>query len=164
MAKNKAPSLEDVFYELRMLLGASAVCKIAEEQETSNVVSYYKDSVYLHACILYEFFTNDNFKDDASIVQFGHPVIKSLLYPNPLEQRLNRRVMHMNHPRKNATADPIGNQQLNEQIHDIASDIRRLFQKWIDTCTDPKLKAALAALVIEAENQAADDASAYKGR
>ena len=59
MAQNKPPSLDDLFYELRMLLGAAAMCDAAEKHNCGNVVNYFKDSVYLHARILYAFFTND---------------------------------------------------------------------------------------------------------
>jgi len=162
MAQNIAPDLEDVSYELRMLLGAAEMCKAAEKRNSGNIVNYFKDSVYVHARILYEFFTDADYKNDASIVQFGHPTIASTLYTEAFRQRLNRRAMHMNHSRgKNTTKEPDGTTQLNEQIQDIVADIRDLFQQWINTCTDAKLKADLAELVEEAEKQTAHDSDRW---
>jgi hypothetical protein len=142
-----------------MLLGAAEMCKIAEKRDSGNIVNYFKDSVYVHARILYEFFTNADYKNDASIVQFGgQPTIVSTLYSESFRQRLNRRVMHMSHARgQNVTKEPVGTTQLNEQIQDIADDIRQLFQQWINACPDAKLKTDLIALVDEAEKQASDD-------
>lgn len=159
MAQNIPPALEDIFYELRMLLGAAEMCKLEGAIGSGNVINYFKDSAYLHARILYEFFTDANYQNDASIVQFGgHPTIAAKLYSEPFRNRLNRRVMHMNHSRsQNTTKEPEGATQLNEQVQDIADDIRQLFQKWINTCTDVKFKAGLIELVDEAESQAEND-------
>ena len=155
MANNKAPSLEDVQYELRMLLGAAALCRRVADK--GNVTNYFKDSVYLHARILYEFFTQPP-THDASIQQFGYPLMTSVLYPSPLRDRLNRRVMHMNKSRgANAIHEPLGTTQLNEQIGDIVTDIKALFQSWIASCTDTQQKADLTELVKNAERQAKDD-------
>ena len=159
MAQNITPSLEDLFYELRMLLGAAAVCQKAEGHELGNVINYFKDSVYVHARILYEFFTNDKPKNDAGIIQFGYSTISSSLYPNPLEKRLNRRVMHMNFSRgQNAKKEPMSTIQLNEQIQDMADDILRLFHEWINICDDARLKNDLNELVIKAAREAETDA------
>lgn len=155
MANNKAPSLEDVQYELRMLLGAAALCR--QFADKGNLTNYFKDSVYLHARILYEFFTQPP-THDASIQQFGSPLMTSALYPSPLRDRLNRRVMHMNKSRSaNAIHEPSGTTQLNEQIDDIVTDLKALFQGWIANCTDTQLKADLTELVKNAERQANDD-------
>src|SRR5437879_3434813 len=109
MAQHKTPSLEDLGYELRMLLGAVEVCKVAEQHNHGNIVNFFKDSAYVHARILYEFFTNDEPKNDASIIQFGHLTMKARLYPIPLQDQINRRVMHMSHYRtKNTTKEPLG--------------------------------------------------------
>jgi hypothetical protein len=157
MANNKAPSLEDIQYELRMLLGAAALCRRVADK--GNITNYFKDSVYLHARILYEFFTQPP-THDASIQQFDHPLMTSTLYPLPLRDRLNRRVMHMNKSRgANAIHEPPGTIQLNEQIGDIVTDIKALFQTWIASCADTQLKADLTELVKNAERQAKDDES-----
>lgn len=162
MAQNKTPLLEDIGYELRMLLGAAEVCKVAEQHNHDNIVNFFKDSAYVHARILYEFFTKNKPKHDASITQFKHPTIKSRLYPNPLRDQINRRVMHMSYNRtKNTTKEPLGDMQLNQQVQDFVDDISDLFQKWINTCTDSKLKDALTDLIEEAGKQASDDARYY---
>lgn len=163
MVQHKTPSLEDLGYELRMLLGASEVCKLAEQHNQGNIVNFFKDSVYVHARILYEFFTNNEPKHDASITQFNHPTIKARLYPDPLYDRLNRRVMHMSHNRSNnTTKEPPDSMQLNQQVQDIIDDISNLFQEWIKTCTDTKLKTDLIDLVKKAGERANDDAMYYR--
>src|SRR4051794_38087854 len=115
MTNNKAPSLGDVQYELRMLLGAAALAK--KFASNGNVTNYFKDSVYLHARILYEFLHQPP-THDASIQQFdGQVLLTGRLYPDPLQKRLNRRVMHMNKPRSaNTIHEPPGTTQLNEQV------------------------------------------------
>jgi len=155
MANNKAPSLDDVQYELRMLLGGAALAQ--RFADNGYVTNYFKDSAYLHARILYEFFTQPP-THDASIQQFDHTLLTSTLYPMPLRDRLNRRVMHMNKSRSSNTLhEPPGTVQLNEQIDDIVTDIKALFQAWIAGCTDAQLKTDLTELVKNAEKQAKDD-------
>jgi hypothetical protein len=57
----------------------------------------------------------------------------------------------------NAIHEPLGTTQLSEQIGDIVTDIRALFQSWIASCTDTQQKADLTELVKNAERQAKDD-------
>src|ERR1035437_5595583 len=128
---------DDLFYELRMLLGAAKMCQLSEEIELGNPVNYFKDSIYIHARNLYIFFINKSSNnDDLLIGQLEAKGVYSQLKPKYYGEWRNAWNKYVMHLRNNRSTDTkISNQHkdgLSEQSQNFAVDITRLFREWRD--------------------------------
>jgi len=146
--------LKDLFHELRMLLGAAKMAKLFNENGMGNPENYFKDSVYLHARNLYNFFRGDA-RHDASVYDYVVHVFDVDLYikwKNPLHNH----VLHIKNTRTEANNE-INGVHINTMIQAFANDIEKLWQNWIDVTIDPKTKKLLRDLLKEAQEQADGD-------
>ncbi|MBI3984182.1 hypothetical protein HY346_02690 [Candidatus Microgenomates bacterium] len=149
------PTMRHLKYELRMLLGAAKLQKYFSENFPGNTENYPKDSVYLHARNLYNFFTKSKSRDDGSITQYGDKVISSPLYPKPWGPALNNRVMHIGN--RSNTINIQGVVHLNDMVQEFAQDITRMWQEWIDQTSDLELRQKLEDALAQSEKQSSHD-------
>ena len=151
----------DLFFELRLLLGADAIVAFIETHDADrfgNLVNYFKDSVYLHARNLLNALTNEYDTDIGAIPA----LIKSPLYGS-IKKPLERYIMHVDEVRngKGVNNRP-GGKHLNEYAHELASEAKRCWQEWIDLATDPNHRQMLQSYLDRAEKSAQDDCSALE--
>ena len=86
-----------LFYELRMLLGAAKMIKLFDENDMGNPSNYFRDSVYLHARNLYNFFDGEA-TYDSSIHTYVNYVFDVSLYIK-FKSQLHAKVLHIGEPR-----------------------------------------------------------------
>jgi|SRR3989304_6424289 len=161
MRTRSIPDKEDLFYELRLLLGAAKLCQLADEVDLGNTINYFKDSAYVHARNLYNFFTKAEPGSDGSITQYAECVISSGLYPNPWKKYLNQYVMHIRN--RSGSVAVVNGKHINMMIQDFADDIKNLWQQWVNKTTDPKLKAELQDLLDKAQREVQEDYDNLRG-
>lgn len=149
-SKNKC-IIEDLGYELRMLIGAS---EIAEALDSGNQVNYVKDSVYLHARNLYNFFSSSA-RYDAKVSQFTNHIFDLSFY-DLWKDPLHRHVLHIMDSRTSPN-NVINGEHINEQTKNFAEDIKKLWNDWIDNTTDPALKSELEHSLNQAIEEAGND-------
>src|ERR1035438_6542060 len=126
MSKKQRPlKLDDLKYELQLLLGADAIVGIIEEWDKNhrkdkdkfgNIVNYYKDSVYLHSRNLLNVLTNEYSTEIGNIPA----EITSELY-REWKGALERYVTHLNQARdQRGDSNKTNDRHLNEQVHGLA--------------------------------------------
>lgn len=166
MSSNKV-SIEDLKYELRMLLGAAEIVKQVEQhddvqnkdtQKFGNIVNYFKDSAYLHTRNLYNFFSgcavHDGSVHDYTLYAFNLSLYKK--WKKPLHQH----VLHISNARSKPR-NKIDGAHINTQIPCFAKDIESLWDKWIEVTTDSREKRALQGALTRAQNEAKDDCNNF---
>lgn len=151
----------DLAYELRMLLGAAQICQLFDEFNVGNPVNYFKDSAYLHARNLYNFFAADT-RNDAKVSQFTQHHFDLTLY-RTWKSALHNHASHIKTSRHTPT-NVINGAHLNEQPQKFADDIVKLWADWINHTTDPQLKAQLQDGLNAAHAEAQDDYDSLKLR
>lgn len=159
--------LEDLGYELRLLLGADEIISFIEAHDNAaasnadkfgNIVNYFKDSVYLHARNLLNAFVEHADTEIGKIPD----AIRSSAYRNRIKRPLERYVMHLESARdQTGTVQNIlsDGRHLNEYVHDLTAEVRRCWSEWIDLTGDQELKDILKA----ADESAHNDCSQLKG-
>lgn len=153
--------ISDLAYELRMLLGAAKICQLSDEYCLGNLVNYPKDSVYLHARNLYNFFAADT-RNDAKITQFTPHQFDLTLYRTWIGA-LHNHASHIKTSRHTPT-NIVGGEHLNEQPQKFANDIEKLWIDWIDNTTAQPLKAQLQDALDAARLEAQGDYDSLKQR
>lgn len=89
---------EDLYYELRCLLGAATIWQVYREDEQGFHVVVAMDSAMVHARCLFNFFTRGSKRFDIRVADFGCRLFKSGLY-DVWEEALHRHVLHISHKR-----------------------------------------------------------------
>lgn len=136
--------LVDLQYELRMLLGATGMCRLFDEQDLGNPVNYFKDAVYLHARNLYNFFGTST-RNDAHVKNFTQHAFDLSLY-TAWSAALHNHVMHIKPGRINPN-NVINGIHINEMIYEFTKDIESLWQDWVNhsgSVSKSKLERILA--------------------
>ena len=144
---------QDLYYELRCLLGAATLWQAFKTQHRGFDVVVAMDSAFVHTRCLYKFFTQQQSSNDISIVEFGTAAYSSTLF-NTWEEALNRHVLHISKGRLNPT-NTDNTTHLNEHVLDFANDIYKL---WIKFENDP-LASTFATELLDARIKAVQDAS-----
>ncbi len=144
----------DLFYELRMLLGAANMVKLFDEKDMGNPASLFRDSVYLHARNLYNFFEGCA-RHDASIHDFTSRVFNLGLYKK-WRTALHNHVLHINEKRlkENNTIEGV---PIDAMVQEFAKDIEQLWGEWIEFEKDQEIKKLLLSELETALEQANDD-------
>jgi hypothetical protein len=153
--------IEDIAYELRMLLGAAKICQLFDEYNVGNPVNYAKDAVYLHARNLYNFFAADT-RNDAKVTQFTQHQFDLTLYRTWIGP-LHDHASHIKTSRHTPT-NVINGEHLNEQIQKFASDIEKLWDEWSRITPASTLKTQLEEALNDARTQSWDDYDSFKKR
>lgn len=144
---------EDLYYELRCLLGATTLWSAFKARGKGFDVVAAMDSAFVHARCLYKFFTQQQSSHDISVTEFGTTPYQSTLF-STWEEALNRQVLHISKGRTSPT-NTDGTTHLNKHVEDFANDIYKL---WLRLESDP-LVSAYAAELIEARTKAVADAA-----
>lgn len=144
---------EDLYYELRCLLGATVLWKAFKAQRKGFDVVVAMDSAFVHTRCLYKFFTQSQSSHDISIVEFGTAAYPSTLF-STWEEALNRHVLHISKGRV-APTNRDSTTHLNEHVEDFANDI---YQLWIKFENDPQA-STFATELLDARTKAVQDAS-----
>lgn len=152
---------EDLFYELRMLLGAANVIELLDGGKKDNLINYFKDSVYLHSRNLYNFFSNGG-RNDAHVEDYSAHDFDCSLYKKKdkdnktWEDALHNHVLHIKNTRINPN-NIIDGKHLNEMPLEFVEDIQRLWKKWIEVTTDTQMKNELSSRLKKAQDLARGD-------
>lgn len=161
-------SLEDIKehlqYEVRFLLGAHLLVRATLSD--GNIQNYFKDSAYIHVRNLYEFLTKDNKSGkgfDVHLTDLGCSKLHSAVYAK-WSEALNRRTAHLSPGRlgRNDSKEPIGSEQLNEQVDNFCKDIEYLWLQWSNS--DNSRSEEIMKIWHDAKNQADADESDFKQR
>ncbi|MEI6533266.1 MAG: RhuM family protein [Candidatus Roizmanbacteria bacterium] len=156
-------SIIDLSYELRLLLGAKKLCELCKchdddeknkNNKFGNVVNYFKDSAYIHVRNLYNFFAA-NTTNDAKVTQFTNYEFDVRLYKTWINA-LHTHVLHIKTGR-NRPNNVINGRHINTMIPDFTEDIVRLWQEWIDSSNETKIKNELKKALERAEVDAKND-------
>ena len=150
---------EDLFYELRMLLGASKTTQLFDEKSMGNPTNFFKDSVYLHIRNLYNFFWG-NANNDASVYDYIIHVFDVSLYIK-WKKALHKHVLHIKNTRAKADNEVHG-EHLNTMTQNFTSDIVNPWKEWIEVTTDKSIKALLEQTLEIAQKEAQDDYDSLK--
>lgn len=146
-------NLEDIKYELRLLLGADKLLSLFEKHQPDNTANYFKDSIYLHARNLYSFF----YKNGKQLLNntSGFDLKE---YSNNWRYPLNDYVMHVNDDgSRNNGANVVNGVHLNEKAHWFTNDITRIWCDWINNTQDHTLKIYLKKILDQAKQEAQGD-------
>ena len=158
---NLSDYIDNLFYELRMLLGASKMCELADTNEWGNSTNYVKDAVYVHSRNLYIFFTNKTRNDDdLAIKDFELKSIYSQLYPKHYgewKEAYHDHILHLRKTRTNKPSNLHGTRHLNEQIRNFTNDIISLWETWESLTGNRSIKLLLEAKLLDAKKQSTDD-------
>jgi len=127
-------------YELRQLLGSAEIVKLFDKKDMGNLCSLMRDSIYLHARNLYNFF-HGIARNDASVYEFTNHVFNVSLYIK-WKTPLHNHVLHIKDSRVNPN-NVIDGIHINAVALDFASDIEKLWRNWIEITTDGELKKLL---------------------
>lgn len=143
-----------LFYELRMLLGAKKVLEVFDENEMGNICSLVRDSIYLHARNLYNFFSGKA-RNDASIGIFSDHEYNLGLYETYGDE-LHEAALHIK-PQRIIESASSGNKLLADVAVLFAEDIERLWQDWIANEKDQEIKDQLIETLAKARQESDDD-------
>jgi hypothetical protein len=143
---------EDLYYELRCLLGATTLWEAFKAQHRGFDVVVAMDSAFVHTRCLYKFFTQQQSGHDISITEFGAAAYSSTLF-STWEEALNRHVLHISKGRS-APTNRDSTTHLNEHVEDFADDIYKL---WVKFENDP-LASTFATELLDARTKAVQDA------
>lgn len=118
---------DDLYHELRCLLGAATVWRALRAEQAGFSVIVAMDSAFVHARNLYNFFTLPEGGHDVSVTAFGPASPYSSATCDAWMEPLNRHVLHMSRGRLNPTNVQSGG-HLTKQIETFAHDILRLWR------------------------------------
>ena len=147
----------ELYHELRCLLGSATVWQIFKNNSAGYDVVVAEDSVFIHARILFEFFTSKSKnKNILRITEFGPRKYSSKLYAQ-WKAPLNRHVLHLNEKR----LTPINlrtDGHLSEQVDAFARDVLRLWQQFendpVAAAFQSNLRKARERAITDAKNDA----------
>lgn len=148
---------QELYHELRCLLGSATVWQIFKHQNAGYDVVVAEDSAFMHARTLFEFFTSDGKnKNNLRVIEFGAHKYKSNIYAK-WKPSLNRHVLHLNEKRLNPN-NLKADEHLSEQVEVFAREILRL---WVQFENDPTaisfqhtLKSVRKRAIADAKNDA----------
>jgi hypothetical protein len=159
---NKLP-IEDLKYELHLLLGAAQIVEALEEfnknnpDTIGNLINYFKDSAYIHTRNLYNFFAADT-KNDAKVTQYINNHLFNLALYQTWIGALHDHVLHIKTKRGDVIkSNLINGKYLNEMVPCFASDIEQLWNVWVKITPDATLKTRLKNTLSEAQTCAKND-------
>lgn len=133
---------EDIYYELRCLLGAATVWTAFSKQEAGFDVIVAMDCAFVHVRNLFNFFTCPKGGNDVSMTKLGpEEPYESELY-RVWKRSLNRHVLHISKGRGSPT-NLKGGEHLNEQVLPFATEILQL---WTRLEKDPAAATYTSAL------------------
>lgn len=125
---------EELYHELRCLLGAVTVWRIFMNESRGFDVIVAEDSSFVHARSLFEFFASSSKnKNLLKASEFGAKKYRSDVYTK-WKMALNRHVLHLNAQRL-SPKNMKGESHLSEQVESFAREILRL---WVQFETDPR--------------------------
>lgn len=150
----------ELYHELRCLLGATTVWKAFVNAEKGFDVVVALDSVLIHARVLFEFFdSRGEHKSTLRVDEFGATDFASQIY-NQWKASINNHLMHLDARRLKPSNVKKKKGHLNEQPEVFANEILRL---WTRFENDPGaadfhqiLKEARSNAVLDAKNDARD--------
>lgn len=144
---------EELYHELRCLLGAATVWSGFMEDKAGFNIVVAMDSAFVHARCLFEFFTGIS-SHDVRITDFGpKQQYQSAIYDD-WKEPLNRHVMHISKGRLKGNETNIkDNMHLKDKVIEFAEDILRLWEKFEK---DPSHQ--FTSTLIEARRDAIKDA------
>lgn len=148
----------ELYYELRCLLGAATIWQIFKNNDQGFDVAVAADSVYLHARNLFNFFTKQQSKHDISITEFGLKAPFKVPIWNKWEGALNRHVSHISPGRSNPQ-NLKANGHLNKQIIKFAEEILNLWKQLESNPASKAFSSTFRAARKRAIKDAANDAS-----
>lgn len=154
MSSTNKVAIEDLEYELRMLLGSARLWRLFREREIGNPNNYFMDSAFVHARNLYNFFTRKNKKYDGNIKAYGEELFSSKQY-NDWEEALNVYVLHIKSSRRESS-NKVGDLFLSDQVSNFADEIVTLWKDWIKK-TNNSLEQIVASSLANAERDAEND-------
>jgi len=149
---------EELYHELRCLLGATTVWKIFSNTEKGFDVVVALDSVLIHARVLFEFFDSRGERNSTLRVdEFGAADYASQIY-NHWKTSINNHLMHLDSRRLKPNNLKKKKGHLNEQPEVFAKEVLRL---WLRFESDPNtadfhkaLKDARLQAILDAKNDA----------
>lgn len=147
-------NIDDLQYELRMLLGADKLLQFFEEKEMGNSTNLLKGSIYMHSRNWYNFFSNES-DNDAKVSEFITHDFDLSLYIK-WKSALHTHVLHMKTARNNPN-NIIDSKHLNEQPHIFVNDIVEIWKEWINKTRDRNIKESLQKAMDTATVEASDD-------
>jgi hypothetical protein len=162
-ARRGAVSLEDLGYELQLLIGADEIVSLIKAHDSQsqndadkfgNLVNYFKDSVYVHARNLLNTLTNE-YETEIGRVPAS---IRSEPY-GKIKDSLETYVAHIKKPRdQQGVSNVRDGRHLNEYVHDLTAEARRCWTEWVDLTKDPasqhKLRGCLDKAILSAQDDA----------
>jgi len=165
--RNLDDYLEHLKYELRLLLGATKIVKTFEKEigpmEFKNIINYFKDSAYVHARNLFEFFMCDpKSTNDIKINEFAGHNFSIVDYEEWVEtyaewkESLNRHVMHISPGRKNPTNSKDGVFLYDQLLH-FVEDLENLWGAWVVATVDEDTKQQIKEILEISHKEAEDD-------
>ncbi len=148
----------ELYHELRCLLGSATVWQVFKSKGAGYDVIVAEDSAFIHARILFEFFTSKKrTKNILRIVEFGPSKYKSNIYAK-WKSSLNRHVLHLNEKRLNPNNLKTG-EHLNQQIEVFAREILRLWEKFENDSAASSFQSTLRKVRERAIADAGNDAA-----
>lgn len=144
---------DDLYHELRCLLGATTVWRAFRKHERGFDVVIAMDSSFVHARCLLEFFTRQKGGNDVSVTELG----PASPYTSPLYNQwcepLNRHVLHIS-PGRTTPSNIQNGTHLNELPEELAREVLGLWKK----LEDDTAASAYSPLLRDARKQAVADA------
>jgi hypothetical protein len=150
-------ALEDLGYELQLLLGADEIVSFIETHDNAaasdavkfgNLVNYFKDSIYLHARNLLNALTN-GYETEIGLIP---STITSAAYGN-IKVSLERYVLHIKRARNQEGVTNVRDgRHLSEHVHDLTAEVNRCWDEWIAATGNQRLKDLLDAADASAQN------------
>jgi hypothetical protein len=153
--------IDDLEYELRLLLGAAKIITALESKQSDvvgNNINYFKDSGYLHVRNLYNFFSGGAVHD-GSVHEYTTHNFNLTLYLQ-WKSPLHRHVLHISGKRNNANNE-INGVHINTKLPDFATDTEALWQEWINVTTNTTEQQNLKDALTRAQKEAQDDCDQF---
>ena len=147
--------IQDLRYELRMLLGAVKISCLFESSNLGNLVNYVKDSAYVHIRNVYNFFEAKS-RNDAKATQFTKHSFDVALY-HEWSDALHQHVLHIKTKRTHPNNINKSRIHINQMIPIFAYDIQKLWKELIGQVKDLCVKTQLEDAFLTAEKEAQED-------
>jgi hypothetical protein len=150
---------EELYHELRCLLGATTVWKIFSNTEKGFDVVVAQDSVLIHARILFEFFdSRGENKSTLRVDKFGVHDYASQVY-NQWKVPINNHLMHLDMRRLTPSNVKKKKGHLNEQLEELTKEILRLWARFESDPSAIDFREVLTEARLRAIEDAKNDAA-----
>ena len=153
--------IKELEYELRMLIGSAQIVELLKKHKTGNIINYYKDSVYLHARNLYNFFSANKVYDARVTDYGGHGIFFDMSVYRKWFKALHTHVLHINTGRT-PPVNVIKGEHLNDQTKLFSDNIVGLWESWIGGVSDSATRKLLQDNLDKAKEEANNDCESVK--